>query len=801
MKRYLIFVLAIIFSSASFSQKKQKEQTPTDNNFNIEELPKVLLVELNKFRKSKGLDTLETNELLINAAFTSAEKFSDAAKSPKVDPKTTKKNLKSAGATRKGEEVAMNAPISKGRDNYKTDEIAKIIYVRWENNKKDLPVILNPKYVMVGISCMADDDGKKVYASAVFGGYDIINDGAAMKKELAVPYNNKSKKLKGPEQKPCKKCEKWKNYDLLQKGITVIGGKIYLKYNSIKDLKKLLKKSTDGLAVDIVQRAQYDKPDYNIMDNNLYNKGVMSKVIKKDKLFSKNLVKPDKNAKKKTKITRLEVEMGKCDPKIKGDYELNLIVVQDGYVCKTVTRSYVEAGDPESNTPIGILPYPDTKGLKPPFEPRSESSLINFKIPFEKNKFEFKPEDIAPLITALNEPDFIIDGLYIYAYSSIEGDSVANAKLQRKRAESVTTVLQKRQSVKIQPLIETRDSWALFMLENDEGKYADLTNMGKRKAIDKINGDKKLLVELEPILANERFAQIIMDVTYDVTGDKEQRFSDVTFRRMLKADNMKQAYKIMEYVYKASMDKKYTPDAIDSLKIPNLPKFISLMNNKVHYRSLMNNNTVDDEDYDEINRLCLMDAASPILKYNKLFCSIKLDSSIGDGEAQARMQQSIEDLYKDSVLLGKKKIDGLNIEWQFKLMEVLDTSETPAAEAAVAACIERIKVFYNIKEASWQNAQKLAYVFSRAKDYRFASGVLEPYITAENVDENLLFTYISIASHLPEKFYSRMFANALSVARLKNNARYCKLFGEPYMSFQVLDNPVIKKEFMGSGCK
>ena len=91
MKNYLILTLIIVFSSSAFSQKKKNGNTVNDANFTIEELPKVLLVELNKFRKSKGLDTLEFNELLTEAAFISAEKFSDAAKSPKVDPKTTKK--------------------------------------------------------------------------------------------------------------------------------------------------------------------------------------------------------------------------------------------------------------------------------------------------------------------------------------------------------------------------------------------------------------------------------------------------------------------------------------------------------------------------------------------------------------------------------------------------------------------------------------------------------------------------------------------------------------------------------------
>jgi len=793
MKKILSAFFVFIFVLSSYSQKNK--QPITDAMY--EDLPKTLLTELNRFRKEKGLDTLEMNSVLTAAAVLTAEEY-DGGGQPKSDPKKTKKHLKEVGATNKAEELVMNAPVSHGRENYNTNEVAKVIYTRWENNKKDLPVVLNPKHVFVGISYLVSDDGKKVYASAVFGGYDIENTGVEFKKDLAVPYNTKSKKLKAPDAKACKNCDKWKNLDKLQSGLYVSNGKVFLKYNSIKELKRLLKKPKDGLAVDIVQRAQYDKAEYNIMDNNLYNKGVMNKVVYKDKFFKKNLIKQDPKAKKKVRITKIEVEMGAINKKISGPYELNLVVVQDGKVCRTVTRTYLEGGDPESNTPIGILPAPDTKGLKPPFIPRSESSIINFTIPFEKNKFEFKPEDIQPLINALNEPDFIIEGLYIYAYSSIEGDSVSNAKLQRKRAESVSNVLQTRQSLKITPVIETRDSWNLFLLENEDGKYADLVKLGKNKCIAKINGDKPLMTELEPILARERFAQIIMDVTYDVTGNKEQKYSNVTFKRALKANDQNKAYKIMEYVHKKVKDKGYSAGALDSLEIPDEAKYVNMMNNKVHYRFLINGNSVDDNDQDEINRLALMDPTNEILKYNQLYCAIKLDSAIVTSDGQAKMQQSIDEMYKTKI--DKKYIDGLNIEWQFKLMDVLDTSESPIAQAAIEACIARIKSFYDMKSASWQNALKLAFVFSRAKDFKYASNLLEPYVN-ERADEELIFAYISIASHLPEKFYSRNFANALSYAHNRNNERYCKLFGDPYMSFQVLDNPVIKKEYFESGCK
>ncbi|MCF8423624.1 MAG: hypothetical protein K9H41_04710 [Bacteroidia bacterium] len=783
-----LLLLFIFLFSVTFSRAQE--------NFNMDDLPGIVIRELNKFRIKNGLDTFEVNDVLINAAAVDAKKFSKSGVA-KVDPEKVKKNLVKAGGTKKGEELTIIAPVTKGRDSYKTTDVAKVIWTRWENNKKDKEILLKAKYMLIGINCVMQKDGKKVVATAVLGGYDSFNSGAKMKKELAVPFNTKSKKLLTGDAKSCKTCDKWKNYDILQKGLQVENGKIYLEYANLKDLKRLLKKTKDGLAVDIVQRSQYEKPNYNIIDNNFQNKGIMQKVITKDNVFAKNLIKPDPKSKKKVKINKLKLEMGKFNSKITGPYELNLIIVQDGHVCKTVTRSYLEKGDQESNTPIGIIPADSTVGLKPGFEPKSESSILNFVIPFEKNKSEFKSEDIAPFIKALNEPDFMIDGLYIYAYSSIEGDANANSKLQRKRAESVTKVLQSMQQNKINPNIETKDSWALFELEMEDGKHADIVKLGKEKAIKKINADAALIEELEPVFARERFAQIVLDVTYDISGDKEQRFTLMAFAKALKEKKIAQAYKIMEYAHKQKINKKYSDDVIDSLKVPTDVKYSNFLNNKLYYNYLANGSIADEDDYNEFKKLEKLDATNTIIKFNRIFCNIKLDSTIGTKEQQGKMQQEIDGLYKSKI--SKKLVDGLNIEWQFKIIESLDTAEE--AEAQIEACINKIKGFYNFKEASWQNALKLAFAFTRGKDYKFSSTMLEPFLKEENVSEDLLFSYISIASHLPEKFYSRTFSEALHKAKEKNPERYCKLFGEPFMSFQVLDNPNAKKDYIDAGCR
>lgn len=793
---FRFYILAFILLITQGIQAQKKLHDEKVSTYAYDSLNYFVVKGLNQFRAENNLDSLADNEILTKAAVYSSSNMSNAEKADIQGlPKSTPKNLKKAGATSKGQELIIGTPMGKSKNQLPPADLAKIILLKWTSDKKDKEILLNPATTYIGINCASDDDEKKVYVSAMLGNYQSFNGGVKHKKELKIPFNNKSKKLKNTDPRKCKNCDKFKDYDALYKGLSVDNGKVYLEYNNIKKLKGLLKKSTDGLAVDIVQKEQYSKADYNIMDNNLRNKGVMLKLIKKDKLFSKNLIKPDDPKKKNKKVNKLLVEMGTFPKGIIDNYELNLIVVQDGYVCKTIMRSYMELADAEGSVPIEMMPMTESlKAKNPPFEPRSESALLNFSIPFAKNKSEFKQEDIKPFIDALNEPDFNIDGLYIYAYSSIEGDSVANVKLQRKRAESVTKVLEQMQKNKVNPTIVANDSWQLFQLEMEDGKYDYLTKLSKHEAIDKINKTKGLKEELEPTLTKERFAQVVLDVTYDIKGAKEEKFSVSQFNKQAKAGNPKQCYKIMDYIAQKVKEKKYAKESLDKLIIPDDPKLVGVHMNKIYYEYLLNNKVVSDYDYHEIEKLQKVDAGNPSIKYNLLFCKMQLDSTIGDANTQKDVQNSIDGFYKTNI--PKKYVDGLNMEWQFKILDALDT--VAGAEELRQACINRIKAFYNFKEGNKQNAVKLAYAFARAKDYKFAVDLLEPYL--KTADTKVLYAYIAIASHVPEKFFSHKFSYALDEIKKADPAKYCKLFGEPYLSFQILDNPDIKKTYQQTNC-
>ncbi len=212
---------------------------------------------------------------------------------------------------------------------------------------------------------------------------------------------------------------------------------------------------------------------------------------------------------------------------------------------------------------------------------------------------------------------------------------------------------------------------------------------------------------------------------------------------------------------------------------------------------MANNNVAQSEDYDKMKKITALDPSNNYAAFNYIYCALKFDNSIGDAKERAAIQSRIDELYKSNI--PKKLVDAINIEWQFKVIDAVDTVN--GSEPIIQACNDKIKSFYNMKEATWQNNLKLSYVFARFKDYRFASNLLADFVKQDSTNEQVLFAYISYCAKVPELVKSHLFVTALQKAEKANHDRYCKLFGEPFLTFQVLDNPFVKEDYNKAKCR
>ena len=295
-----------------------------------------------------------------------------------------------------------------------------------------------------------------------------------------------------------------------------------MKYHDINHVLDIITEAKDGFGVDVVQKQQYscDKP--NIYDNNLLSKGIMVKPLLQKKLLKKNKGTEDE----------LDVMIGKFPKKVTTDYEMNLLTIKNKSICKVTKRSFLEIKDNKAKKSLEILPdtieiLPDT--LVPAGQERYkvgyEDKTLTFKIPFEYSKYDYRPEDIQPFLEALEEPHFIIHKVTIYAHSSLEGDSLYNAKLRTRRAKSIVKSMEDFQNKGINESIVFDDSWDLFREQVVGTEFADLGNLTKMEAKKVLATNRKKRRAIEPLLQEERFARIVMYVTVDdIQGMSEEGY-------------------------------------------------------------------------------------------------------------------------------------------------------------------------------------------------------------------------------------------------------------------------------------
>ena len=315
LKKLLSLALIAITVFSGSAQKDSKSGTP--GSFDTEIAAKVIMQRINKLRAENGLDTLIYEEILSKASIMQAEDMALVGKASLMNTKsshaTTGLRMIASGGTKNAEEIVITLPSVKGKDFAPLTEIADEAIKKW---KKEMPIILNPNYVYIGACLRLDATSKKAFISVVFGGLNIYNKGGDKKKrkELKKAKYTKKNKLKEPDKKSCKNCDKFSDYERLLEGIYVENKKIYIKYDDLKGLSKLLKGPNDGLMFDVVQKSQYTKPDYNIVNNNLQHKGIIKKPVGYAALVAKNRALPDTEGEKSNK---LDAPLGKFPKKVK----------------------------------------------------------------------------------------------------------------------------------------------------------------------------------------------------------------------------------------------------------------------------------------------------------------------------------------------------------------------------------------------------------------------------------------------------------------------------------------------------
>ena len=117
-------------------------------------------------------------------------------------------------------------------------------------------------------------------------------------------------------------------------------------------------------------------------------------------------------------------------------------------------------------------------------------------------------------------------------------------------------------------------------------------------------------------------------------------------------------------------------------------------------------------------------------------------------------------------------MDALNIAFQYKVLDFINSSETPD-EALMETTYEKIKTVALPTITDWKKAYEVAASFIAYGDYDFARSAMDPYIEDKDVSEDFIFTYLNLYSLDENNYTSKKFEIACRLAAQKNRSRFC----------------------------
>lgn len=771
---------------------KMKENYDYSRNFNpVDFNPEVLrtcVLEMINYVRDNNPNhrsgKLNTHPILDSAANIQADYMAskeERSTKNKGVYKTTYRRVKLYGGTQFVDEVVSRTKASDPREHYSYIDLSSSMLLPILNNRKNSVILLDKRYSYIGIGYEFDENSRNIYFSIVLGNDRTLNPAAdALKrKELSVPYTKKRYGLSSYDVRNCRRCEEARNIEAWRDGLKIENDEIIFEFDNIRNFRRVVGRKKDALAVDIVMKEQYKCGNENILDNDKVNRGYMIKPMYASKIQSKNQITDRKSRK-------LRVSFGDLPREIEGDFELNLMIIKEKSVCRSIQKMFIEKSSLDHVEKLRFVK--DLSSVETPiYVPVAEQAKIELIVPFQANKYSYKYEDIEPFIKALREPKFDVDSLVITAYTSLEGSDKANEELQRKRAESIVQAIDQQQKRRLTYITKTSDSWELFKRDVKNTKHAELASMSHEQAKKELKG--RTLKDLEPMLSKHRFAKIVMNITYDISGKNEQEFVVNKFNNAVKAGDLKMAMSIQKRIIKEVEAGNYNRKVVSDMNIPEESKNIPLLANYYYLQNFFLEN-INDAMCQGVDNILKMDPKNIYAFYDNLICKIRNVEFSNENEIR-EMQSEVDKVY--STKINKTKADALNLELQFKILEYADTTTSQTMEQLLETTYTKVKDIVSIENNTWMNAYKLATVFIEHGDYPYAEQLMSPFIYSKEISQDFLFTYFSLYSYREELYLSSTFYELAKRCLESDKARFCTLMNK--FSFQVRENLAVKKIF------
>jgi len=557
--------------------------------------------------------------------------------------------------------------------------------------------------------------------------------------------------------------------------IVTEGNNLYFEINNKQWFDALFKNTGDGIAVDVVSKKRYacDVPVHPQQIRGELLPPVYAVALKKK--FKKGMQ------------DRYRTLVGTIPASLQNEeLEFNILFLHDRALCQYYTISNLQAYAwdlLDMGAYLDSLTFKNQKITTVDESTVTKYKTLKFAIPFEKNKSEYKPEDIKPMYDSLRLTNFNIKKIDIKAYASVEGSLARNITLQEQRASSIANSLQTFQKPSIETAISSSENWVEFLTDIKDTKFSNLLPLSKEEIKSKLVGN--YANELEPILKNHRKAVVTLSL------EKKDKYKKLKveeliprFNQAIVADNMEEAIIIQNSILD-KLRELGSPDALRQMNIPKQKKYVNLLakNSMTKYLINISQTLIAQGELQQLEKLAPMHKD---IKYNL----VVLKFIIWRNRAQAIKKEDFkkEILALKNVGISQELIDRMLVNYHIvKAQEDIQKRDYDAKDESIEFIID---TYDNIPLLSYDYLS-LAQFLSYYANTDEALEVLNTKVSDITVDEDLLFYYLNLTLTNKDLTGTTAYKTTLLNAVNMNKERFCKIFSsalEDGVTFQLLEN-------------
>lgn len=740
------------------------------------------------------------------------------------------------------------------------EELADAIVAGWVNSPGHFKNMITPDYQITGLSLVIDPEHKRIYAcqkfATVFYKYDFEENKEMFSYSEYVPTppvtsfdgidnqlidHDYAFKLKHDKLEECQEClDSMGTKPFLS--LRIDRKNFILRVENSNFVKNMMDERRDGFAVEIVTFDDYmcGNPEYYTRPSRrngqlkvngrllepVYRKdlvkGYKKRKRRKDVKFVSYIFKADSVAFFKRfgryKLDRhnfqyFEIKLGRIPKDIDGMWTHNLIYIQNKQICH-IDYFTAYCGDLYEEYEATKCMTFSADGC---YEFPPEQKELTFTIPFQQGESEFTNAQIAPFISSLENLSYSIDSIQIDAYSSIEGNLTINENLQRKRANSIASILRKYQPEEIAVVINTKTDWDGFyaaIRKNRKWAYlAENTSEEVTAELDRLNA----YGELETLLSKERRGIITMSCTIDDSDknleyfiNKElSRVNSILNNKTSKSAEQNQAVKDFNKLYTnvhcMTVEKRVEPSVLASIQMyPDYYQDHVLVQKYILYgyefedAFQANKHWVDAHLKDQ--RFIITDCTEHIkpeyvLTYVSHLCDIYIENETANFKnVQAALSAlgGLDSIYKTNADAAEK-IDRLNFNLNMLLINyVYDKNPLKYSGNAIRSLAQINEYYVKHDKMTGSIAVNLAKIAVKYQNIQQAVNILYPYTEEDSVMAYMMPLGYDHPSRPMEEYYTEL----VDLSETMDPMIWCNMFmGQCMIPFQALDDEALRNVF------